>query len=507
MGSPRQPLFMSAEGFSEMMAIDDQLTLGQLTMNGGNIVMAGNKVTGLGIPSAPGDATTKTYVDSLVVTGGPVKEPLFDAVQMSNSQGILAGEVLYFAGQPSETTPDTVILKNTSLTRTYSFVANQGAESAGTDVSKETTAATAMQRLVTRINADTGNTQWAAKYVTGHGDINNPCVLIYEKATAAGVGDSRIYGTWGTQANFKVVEFATGTTTIATLPYTTKTTATASTSDPAYCRFGLRRQIVALEDGELHLDLGTDDLYSWNADSSTWYQMSGPGSIPLATSAAGGGVIGRVGFDSNKGLSVTSGIAGIALTANAGLQFASPAGTLEIEIEANKGLTTSVNGLATVPDGNRGVATDVNGIYVKVDGSSITFTGGGALQASGASEAVKVENDINVSEAIAKADPVYISGNSTVGKADASVDAKSRVIGVARTAQVSVGSPVPLVSIGPCPALWAGTGVANTPYYLQVGGGIATGLPIAGNRVIQVGKGLNINDLWVDIIDYGKKAA
>ena len=41
----------------------------------------------------------------------------------------------------------------------------------------------------------------------------------------------------------------------------------------------------------------------------------------------------------------------------------------------------------------------------------------------------------------------------------------------------------------------------------QATGGIGTSLPSAGNRVIQVGKAENATDLFVDIIDYGKKAA
>ena len=51
----RKPLFMAADGFSEEMAIADEMTLGGLTM-GGNVVMASNKITGLGAGSASGDA-------------------------------------------------------------------------------------------------------------------------------------------------------------------------------------------------------------------------------------------------------------------------------------------------------------------------------------------------------------------------------------------------------------------------------------------------------------------
>lgn len=51
----RKPLFMSAEGYSEEMASADSIELGALTMSG-NIVMATNKITGLGAATASGDA-------------------------------------------------------------------------------------------------------------------------------------------------------------------------------------------------------------------------------------------------------------------------------------------------------------------------------------------------------------------------------------------------------------------------------------------------------------------
>jgi hypothetical protein len=51
----RKPLFMGTEGFSEEMAVTDEMTLGALTM-GGNIAMGANKITNLGDATADGDA-------------------------------------------------------------------------------------------------------------------------------------------------------------------------------------------------------------------------------------------------------------------------------------------------------------------------------------------------------------------------------------------------------------------------------------------------------------------
>lgn len=51
----RKPLFLSSEGFSQEMAVADDIALGGLEM-GGNIVMSSNKITGLAAGTAAGDA-------------------------------------------------------------------------------------------------------------------------------------------------------------------------------------------------------------------------------------------------------------------------------------------------------------------------------------------------------------------------------------------------------------------------------------------------------------------
>ena len=53
---------------------------------------------------------------------------------------------------------------------------------------------------------------------------------MYEKASASGASDSRAYGVWTTQADLKVVEYATGTAPTVATEYTNITGATASTT-------------------------------------------------------------------------------------------------------------------------------------------------------------------------------------------------------------------------------------------------------------------------------------
>jgi len=605
----RKPLFMGSEGFSEEMATTDSMTLGGLTMGGNIDMQSANKVINLPTPTSAGDAASKSYVDTMVITGGVVKEALFSADQLDNTDGINALEALFFVNQP--VVGDTVIFKNATLTRTYTFVANIAGEATATDVSIETDAATALQRLVTRVNADAGNTQWDLFYeTTQHADINNPIADVIERASAAGVSASRIYGVWTTQADAKIVPFQAGG--VPYLDYTSTVTATLPAADPAAGNFGLRRIASALIDGEIHLTLDTDNQYSWNADVPMWNLLSGPGSIPDATSGSGGAIKGKVTFDSDKGLVVAAGVASVKLEAAGagvgGLLF-NGTGQIAVDPDTAHGIELLAGGVATKlaaagagtgglafdgagamevdPDTAKGIALGASGVYVKlaaagagtgglafdaspgaiqvdpdtahgiellaggvaaklatagvgtgglefdgggaiqvdidamkglsltasglavtVDGTSVSFNGSGQLQSTGVSEAARIENTMTVLAAggVSAGDPVYItSTNNEIDKGDTSPDAKARIIGVARTSGIG-GATSEVVSLGICAGVLAGA-TAGTPYYLATGGGLATALPGAGKRVIECGIAKNATDLFVHMIDYGKKAA
>jgi hypothetical protein len=633
----RKPLYMGDEGYPVEVPTTDSMTLGGLTM-GGNIIMQTNKITGLGAgssagdalsygqssaslaglsltnvlnmnnnqinsvgaPSLSGDVTNKAYVDNKVITGGSIKEAVLDeGDQLSDSQGIRAGGILFFAAQP--VAGDTVVFKNGSLTRTYTFVADQLGEVSATDVSIETDAATAMARLAVRAMADAGNTQWQVNWqATAHASINSGGTIeVFELATAAGASASRIYGTWGTPASAQVVEYASGTTPTVETDYTKITSVNLPGSDPGYGRFGFRRQVSALSPAELHLSLGSDSIWSWDDDANVWQQFSGSGSIPDSTSASGGGTKGKIGVDSDNAVYVASGILKLGLNTTGGLQFNGTDKKLEIKnkansglasdangeyvvIESNKGLGVTSAGLKTVPDIARGLNVDSSGLYLalatdpglefatnllqakiysagglqknsdglsaKLNGTTLqvsssglsvkglpstfevaavattanvsaanlnTLTGGIASNADSLhthtaispDEAKKVENDIAVSESVSAGNPVSWSAvDNQVLNGRADTAAKARIIGVARTAQATPGQVAPIVSHGLCAGILTSATV-NTPYYLQATGGIGTGLPAGGNRVILIGYAQNATDLWVNIIDFGKKAS
>lgn len=156
-----------------------------------------------------------------------------------------------------------------------------------------------------------------------------------------------------------------------------------------------------------------------------------------------------------------------------------------------------------------------------IDGGDHTASGltaGHVLTASGASafgfaalptaidEAKRLEETLTTAtDVTANADPVYINGNDTVGKARADTDAKARVIGVIKSGAGAAPTSVDVIRRGICAGILVGA-TANTPYFLQETGGIGTSIPGATFRVIRVGYAINATDLEVLIHDYGKKA-
>ena len=552
----RKPMFMTAEGYFEEMAAADDLQLGGLAMTG-NITMADNKVTGLGVPTSDGDAATKKYVDDAVVSGGKIKEALFTYHQLDDTDGINAAGALYFANQP--VVGDTVVLDDGTVTRTYTFVANQGAESAATDVSIETDAQTAMQRLVTRAMADAGNTIWNLDLQPNHPDINAYIVELEERASAAGISTSRLYGVWTTQADLQVVDFTSGTGTPGK-EYTVYTVGTASTTDPAQTTFGLRRQVVALEDGEIHFTLDSDELWAWNGDVSSWYLLSS-GAVPIATSASGGGTLGKVTADEDFGLVITTGVLKIDLEPNKGLEFiggdlaAKPdtaagmsvgSGGLAVALSAAPGLEFNVGDLQVKADGAHGIIIGASGVEIEIDdtpdtldvdadglkvvglpslfkindtavGANVTATNLDTLVAGTSSyadslhtharvDAAKVVSGIyTAGENIAKGDPCYVYAANQIGKGDAGADVKAHIIGVAAAAIAGAGTGV-MVSEGIVTGVGSGW-TANDPIYLADTGGLTNTRPSASKRIVVVGYAWNATDLFVDIRDYGKRAA
>jgi len=267
-----------------------------LTDSAGALDVGGARITNIGAPVGSGDVVTKSYVDQQAISGGEVKGAVLINQQLSVSQGVLAAEIFYSTAVAVAN--DTVVVKNAATTETYTFKASR---SVAFEVAVGASAIDSMTNLAAAINSDSSD--WSALWVPNNlSNVNaGGVVVVYEKATAAGNSASRIYGTWATQANAKVVEFN------GQYEYKLPTTPiTLPSSDPAAGRFGYRTQLSALSDGEIHFANADDILYSWNANDSTWFTLSSV--IPTATSGSGGGTQGKVSADSDLGLQIISGV-------------------------------------------------------------------------------------------------------------------------------------------------------------------------------------------------------
>lgn len=588
----RKFLFMAADGYQEEGATSDSITLGALTM-GGDIAMGSNKVTGAadattdgdvlvygqsaanldgltvdtsnlvlsgvtmtGLPTTPtGDteATSKAYVDQLVVTGTAVKEAVLYDTQLDDAEGMLAAGALVIAVNPVE--DDFIELTDGTTTRQYEF--GTALTTGDVLVAIGATPAITMASLAAAIEGD-ASAAWGSAFTTNLDAINSDGVVVIVEDDNDGTV-TKLYGTWATQANCDVIDFD------GELDYTSKTLTDLPTSAPANSNFGVRRTQSALTDGEMHNVLESDVIYSWDDSGNTWQTYSGSGSIPDATAASGGGVKGKVTFDSDLGLAVSAGVASLNITADLGLHFNS--GALEIELDNTPDtLDADADGLkvvglpslfkindtavgATVTAANLDTLTDTSNADALHDhtGSSVSLahsdlsgvtsdqhhaqvhvltgadhtesglTTGHVLTATGATtfdwaapgdaqDAQRILNDLVAVENVAKADPVYNSATADkFGKADAGTDAKSYVFGVAKDA-ILADATGEVVSYGIAAGILVGA-TAGAKYYLGDGGGITTSIPGAAKRIIMIGWAKNATDLWVQPIDFGKKAA
>jgi len=474
----RKPLYMDqTEGFPVELPTTDSITLGGLTMNGGDIAMGTNKITGLGDPTNPQDGATKAYVDEKALSPGKFKELILHENQLDNSLGILAAGALTIQTNPVG--GDTVVISDGVTTRTY------GATSGG-DIQYTIggTPAITMQNLATAIQGD-GSAIWGAYFTTDLDRIDTDGMVVIVEDSNAGAAPY-VYGTWGTQANCEIVNYG------ADYDYADTTLITLPTPTPGATNFGFRRVQASVDEGEMHYSSNDDVLYAFDDDANVWNSVSGAASIPDATSGSGGAVKGKVTFDSDKGLSITSGVGEILIddTPNtldvdsSGLKVVGLPSLFEVN-DVAVGATVTAANLDTLTD-----TSNADALHTHASGTTST-----------------VEAAYAVDEAIAIADPVYWTATGDrVGKALSNNDAKARVIGVAKTAQATPGSNSTITSHGPCTGTFVGQ-IPGAAYYLQAAGGIGTSLPGASNRVIQVGVAKNATDLWVRIVDYGKKAS
>jgi hypothetical protein len=452
----RKPLFMSAEGYSEEMALADSITLGGLTM-GGVINMGGYAIQSMADAVNPQDAVTKQQLDA--VAGGlnwhdpvkvlnmisdanqggtpPVGPVTGDAYVVNNwGGGYNAGDIVEWNGSAW-----VVVVANSGAeppNNTYVVVSGTSATTpAGAFAGHDTDFA--MYNSTTNVWTFTDSANGDATVV------NNPASIYYNNGYVFSAGNWTVF--------IAIPEIIAGD--------------------------GLDKVINTLSvkagDG---IKIDTDYV-----------------AVDLSVTNPG---LELVGTTPNKTLQVlVDGAHGVVLGASG------------VELELDDSPDTLDVGAAGLKVVGLPSLFKINGTAV---GAGVTAVNLGDLTDGGDASLLhthtasgSVKTNPAVSEAIAAADPVYWSAtNDRVGKARADNDVKSRVIGVASAAQAVVGNPVPVTTSGVIQGILVGA-VASTPYYLQPTGGIGTTRPPgAGRRVILVGYAVNATDLWIQLLDFGK---
>lgn len=399
----------------------------------------------------------------------------------------------------------------------YSLVIGAGSESAG-NISLSTTGkvvnaanATDAQDYVTKAQLDAAVAGYRWKDPVAVLKIKSDATQAGSPPTAGAAGEAWVVDTWGGGYNDgDIVEWdgdswnivvansggepPDGTRVLVIGTGAAGSFASQENKFATYDATGDSWSFVAPVDGDAVLvngELSIYENYGYVYDTSAWVAFTGPASIPDATSASGGGIKGKVTFDSDYGLSVTSGVAKIDIVAagsgTGGLEFSG--GDLQLDVNAAGGLELTASGLGA-----------------NVDGTTVGINGSNELYVIGSAEAQRVAYDFTAGTGgITAKYPVYVSANDTVLMADAGDDAKVKVIGLAPAA-ISESSTGEIIFSGyAANVLTAAT--AGTAYYLADGGGLTSSIPAAGKHVIRMGFAANATDLVVQISYLGKRAS
>ena len=338
-------------------------SLGGLSVTDNPLNMNSQQITNVADATLAHHAINKGQLDTAVIVGGSLKELVLHENQLSDTEGALAAVALTMAVNPAS--GDTITITDGTTTRTY------GAGTGG-DVQYTigATVADSMTNLAAAIIGD-GSAAWGAYFSTDLDAIDADGAVVIIEDDNDGTA-SEIYGTWATPANCQIVDFGGET------QYNKKTTTNLPASDPASTNFGFRRTQSALSAGELHYTENNDVMYGWDSDAEQWNDMSGSLSIPDATSASGGGVKGKVTFDRDFGLSVTSGIAKISLATNKGLGM-DGSGDLQGLADTAAGMEITSSGFAIDLAANKGIgfdgSGDLEGLADTAAGMEITSSG------------------------------------------------------------------------------------------------------------------------------------
>lgn len=217
-----------------------------------------------------------------------------------------------------------------------------------------------------------------------------------------------------------------------------------------------------------------------------------------------------VSYTFDQGLSLTGSSVKVELDTAADAQGAGAGGgSSGLEFDVN----TAAGKLRAAVSTTRAINRFGDGLGIELDPTANT-AGANPTNATSAAgltnlRSPKTEDNYTANEAFAVGDPVAWAAavNDKLAKGRADSDAKSRIVGVARTASTALNDTAAIVSEGIVPSALAGA-TAGDPYYLgNTGGLVLFAAILAGRRVIRIGYAKNATDLFVDVADLGKKAA
>ena len=513
-------LFMDqTEGFATEAATTDDTQLGKIVLGGVGgigIDLGSTRLINVAIPSVGTDVASKDYVDS-VAQGLSVKGSVH-AVSTANiaaltgapvsidSTSVAAGERVLLTGQtavPWSGTGDSLTFATGVVT-----LATTGGTFATTDVGKKiiVTGATDPNNngtfvIASRVDVNTitfanasGSTETSSFAFTGEAGLTNGIWVVQS-------------GAWTRPLDFAASADEAGAFTFVqhgTLWADTGWVCTNNYPNDVVGSDGLtftQFSAAGIIDAGAGLKKIGNTISVKKGDGIEIVSNTGATNIDLAATNPG---LALTGTSPNKKLSA-------AVVATGGVQIEATGLSLLLETSPNATLGTSATGVKVLGVPSlftiAGSAVSANVTHTNLN----TLTAGSSSNADALHTHAGAENALAVVEAVAKGDPVYVSTATAdrVGKGDAGTTAKARIIGIAEAAQPTPPGTTVVISSGLCHGVLTGMPslAQGDPIYLKDGGGLSRTMPGAGKRVIEVGFAMNMDDLWVRIVDYGKKAA